>query len=349
MNNVFRINNLDIIRLFAALEVVITHSIDHLQIKDISPLFLQFLNLFPGVPIFFFISGFLISKSYENSNSIKEYSKNRILRIYPGLLLVTIIGISSVYLTGYFETVNVSIRQIAIWFFGQTTIIQFYNPEFMRQYGVGVLNGSLWTISVELQFYILTPLLYAFFQLFKERKNNIILFILIIVSMIIHFVYYSYKAEYSEVFIYKLLGVSFIPWFYMFLVGVLFQKYFSFVYKLLYGKILLLTTIYLLIMYITGWPTGNGINPILFLFLTTVIFSFSYTYPTFGNRILNGNDISYGVYIYHMILVNLFIYYGLISDKSYVAVIIILTIMIAIVSWLFVEKPSIKLKRKTIH
>lgn len=48
--------------------------------------FLAFIDLFPGVPIFFFISGFLISKSFEENSVLKEYALNRILRIYPGLL-----------------------------------------------------------------------------------------------------------------------------------------------------------------------------------------------------------------------------------------------------------------------
>ena len=34
------------------------------------------------------------------------------------------------------------------------------HPDFLRGYGVGVLNGSLWTIPVELQFYALVPLIY---------------------------------------------------------------------------------------------------------------------------------------------------------------------------------------------
>ncbi len=167
--------------------------------------------------------------------------------------------------------------------------------------------------------------------------------------MIIHFTYYSYKSDYSEVFLYKLLGVTFIPWVYMFLVGILFQKHFTYIYKLLEGKILLLTGIYLFVIYISGWKLGNGINPFLFILLTTVVFSFSYTNPELGKKILKGNDISYGIYIYHMILVNLFIYYGLVSNISYVLVIILFTLIIAITSWFFIEKPSLKLKRKTIH
>ena len=345
----FKTNNLDLIRLFAALEVAISHSISHLKVENISPIFLHFLHFFPGVPIFFFISGFLISKSYENSKSIKEYSKNRVLRIYPGLIMVSIIGILSVYLSGYFKEIDVSTNQILVWFFAQITLIQFYNPEFMRDYGVGVLNGSLWTISVELQFYIIIPILYTLFKFFNERKNETILFSLIVLSMFIHFIYYQYKQDYSSLFIYKLLGVTFIPWLYMFLIGVWYQKYFFKVYHLLIGKTFFFLLSYILIVLLTDVSIGNSINPLLFLLLSTVIFSLAYTVPSLSNILLKGNDISYGVYIYHMVFVNIFIYYGLMFKVSYAITIIVISILIAIISWKKLEQPLLKLKKKTIH
>jgi peptidoglycan/LPS O-acetylase OafA/YrhL len=48
-------NNFNLIRLFAALQVAIVHSASYLNI-DIQ--YLKFLDLFPGVPIFFLLAAF---------------------------------------------------------------------------------------------------------------------------------------------------------------------------------------------------------------------------------------------------------------------------------------------------
>jgi len=81
--NTFRVNNFDIIRLIAALLFAIHHTIGHLEIEKTSSIIFTISSYLPGVPIFFFVSGFLISKSYENNSLIIEYAQNRILRIYP--------------------------------------------------------------------------------------------------------------------------------------------------------------------------------------------------------------------------------------------------------------------------
>ena len=70
-------NNFNLIRLFAALQVAIVHSASYLNI-DIQ--YLKFLDLFPGVPIFFFISGFLMIKSFKkNFSQLLQKNNNDLL------------------------------------------------------------------------------------------------------------------------------------------------------------------------------------------------------------------------------------------------------------------------------
>ena len=47
-------NNLDLIRLFAATQVVFVHAVSHLKLHELD--FIKHLGFLPGVPIFFFIS-----------------------------------------------------------------------------------------------------------------------------------------------------------------------------------------------------------------------------------------------------------------------------------------------------
>ena len=71
---------------------------------------------------------------------VREYAQNRFLRIYPlGSAVCFLLSLASVALTGYFATVSVSPGQgIVMGRSAQLSAAQFYNPEFMRHYGVGV-------------------------------------------------------------------------------------------------------------------------------------------------------------------------------------------------------------------
>lgn len=351
--NSFTINNFDLIRLFAAFQVAFHHSMEQLRIEYPHWLLPKLTILFPGVPIFFFISGFLISKSYENSANIISYAQNRILRIYPALIICVSISILSVWLLGYFRNTNVSISDILIWFSAQISIIQFYNPSFMRAYGVGTLNGSLWTITVELQFYILVPILYRMFRLGKSNEKNIALISLIAFFLMLNILFNVFEVKYGKMIVYKLLGISFIPYFYMFLTGIFAQKNFDLIGKYLENRAVLIVILYsslaLLIKRANLFYIGSQISPLTFMLLVPTIFSLAFSKRNLSYRLLKKNDVSYGIYIYHMPIVNAMIYLGISGTIHSQVLTLSGAFLIAVVSWFFIEKPSLMLKKHPLN
>jgi peptidoglycan/LPS O-acetylase OafA/YrhL len=262
-----------------------------------------------------------------------------------------LLSVLAVYLTGYFSSYKGGVSEFFLWILGQISFVQFYNPDFMREFGTGVLNGSLWTISVELQLYFIIPLLYFFINKIRASTNTILV-LLIILFAGINQLYVILGNSYSGYIFYKLFHVSFAPWLYMFLVGVFFQHNFAKIYSLTkkFRVIIgVLSILYITIIAIFDISMGNSINPVAFSILAILLFFIAYSSPKISDYVLRRNDISYGVYIYHIPIINIFIYYGYVGSTGNLISMIILTIMMATFSWVIVERPSLLLKKKTIH
>lgn len=339
----FRKNNFDLIRLIAAMQVVLLHGIHHFNLS-VNNFLLSIMSIFPGVPIFFVTSGYLISASLERSSSLNSYLQNRFLRIYPALWVCFLISIASVFV---FYTPEVSLKEIIPWILAQISIGQFYNPEFLRGYGVGVLNGSLWTIPVELQFYLLLPLLYIIFN--RTQWNKIFITTLMLILIIVN--QYSIYISGNESLLVKLFRVTIPPYLYMFLIGVLLQRNIGFVKKYLVSNVFYILPIYLLVSLVTSNldlnSGGNNINPVSAVTLALLTISFAYTNPKMSSFI-KGYDISYGVYIYHMIFVNILLTVSLFSAEANFVLMIVMTVIAAMLSWVIIEKPALSLKKYTI-
>ena len=65
-----RYNNFDLIRLLASIQVFVMHAFVHLKLSA-SPGVAEVLNWFPGVPIFFMISGLQVTYSFVRLAAMK--------------------------------------------------------------------------------------------------------------------------------------------------------------------------------------------------------------------------------------------------------------------------------------
>lgn len=270
--------------------------------------------------------------------------------IYPALIVCVLLSVASVWATGYFATQQFSMAHFVAWILGQVTIFQFYPPAFMRDFGSGVLNGGLWTITVELQFYLLVPMVYACLKRCRRlRQQNVLLLGLTLAFLAFSLWFHALDAARGDHVAVKLVRASFAPWFWMFLVGVLVQRNFDAVYRLLAGRAWLLVPLYLVASYVgvnvLGLGSGNRLDPVLYVLLSAAVFASAYSVPHLANTLLHRNDVSYGLYIYHIPVINLMMWYGWTGTWGYAMLATALATVLAILSWVIVERPAMRLKK----
>lgn len=331
-----RDNNFDILRLIAAIEVAVGHIFIHLGIGSD-----RFVHPFPGVLVFFVISGFLISSSIDNSKSFLPYLRNRLLRIVPALWISFVLVVFVLMCFGFINIYVIRKASFWIWCVGQITIFQFFTPDFFRDFGVGCPNGSLWTIPVEFLFYILLPLIIYSFKKYK----NIILLVLFIISALFNF--YLSRLDASDIVV-KLFKVSVFNWLYVFLIGSI--AYYNWNKLRLYieGKAVIYMLIYVFYVNCIASPsyTVNSIETLFAnLLLGVLTLSLAYTLPKISS-LLKGFDLSYGLYVYHMIIVNIFVQIGLMCEIEYAIIALIISIIMGALSWHFVERKILRYKKR---
>ncbi|UVO52844.1 acyltransferase [Sphingomonas sp. SUN039] len=349
MANFPKENNFDLIRLVAATQVVIVHAQEHFGLRfPQHDLVMRLIESLPGVPVFFVVSGFLISASYLRNPVIGTFARNRILRIYPGLWACLAVSAVLVLLSGYLAGRDVAPLEYAAWLTAQSTFFQFYNPDFLRGYGVGSLNGSLWTIPVELQFYALTPLLVA--CLFRHRFAFWALFMTSIAINAVHGQGFDMLLLGDRA--HKLVAVSFLPWIYMFLAGLLASVYWSRVSQLFVGKAVYWFTAFFFVTAIGLFADiGNHGNRIALpwaLLIAGTTLSAAFAHPHLAKRFLRGNDISYGLYIFHMPIFNYVIAIGLAGSGVVVFGALAAVPLAACLSWKLIEAPALRRKPSSL-
>jgi peptidoglycan/LPS O-acetylase OafA/YrhL len=335
----FRGPGFDHIRLVAAVIVLLHHS-RGLQYPDIQndPL----LHYSAGhmdfgrfaVVIFFAISGFLVTPSLLRVGSIVDYAVNRMLRIFPGLIVnvvltMLVLGpiLTTYSLASYFTDWHVYLYAKNI-----LTLMVRYLPGIVSGDGSPlVINGALWTLHFEVLCYIALAMFSALGLL---RRRGLFLAL--------------WCASYA---VYIAIGMS--PTF----AGVLFERFATFVSLFVYfgsGVLLYLfreripfslvlasaaSALVLLVL-----PLGGAavVMPICLPYI--VMFCGLCFLP--GKALLR-HDLSYGVYLIHAPILTAF---ALTFPDMHIwwigaATVFVVTLALAYLSWMFVEGPALKKKK----
>lgn len=344
----WRVNNFDIVRLFAALQVTIIHSAMFLKpAGHFAHLLTSVLQRFPGVPIFFVISGILISKSFEQSDSLRDYLRNRCLRIFPGLWVCLTANIAVVLVLGVGRLGTVTFKGWLVWWTAQMTIFESYQASFFKPLNTGALNGPQWTIPIELEFYAFLPLLYALLRL-RHHRNVLPLVPVALASLAL-----KPLLIHSHAPVYEILARTVAPNLWIFLLGVAMQRCWNSVRMWFVGRVHWWGVGYLtlcLVAYRLHLDVGgNDINPVFLLPLAGLIVSVAMSFPLHGNNGARHQDLSYGLYLYHMLVIDLILGLAIGSGWTAVSATIVVSLGLAWLSWKLVERPFLRQKRGALH
>jgi len=151
-----RTNRFDFLRLLFASLVVVYHGV-FLSSMAGANLEAQLGRLAEiSIQGFFIISGMLVYGSLQNSKNISDYAAKRVRRLYPAYAVVILVpALISLVLGGGFA-------QVGKYVGANLLFLNFLEPtlpglfEGQRSF---VVNGALWTLKIEVMFYMSLPIL----------------------------------------------------------------------------------------------------------------------------------------------------------------------------------------------
>lgn len=306
----FNQNNLDCLRLILASIVALFH-IYALSGLDALSAFGKYLSPQFAVRSFFVISGLLIYRSYSRSSSFRSYLDKRVRRIYPAYFTVIILS------------------AIGLWPLSTLSLWQYLGAGFWKYLGVNLLflnflspslpgvftsnlmtpvNGALWTLKIEVAFYLFVPVIHFLCSRFGKMKA---MGTLVCMSCLWKYGFAALdtiaRARGGNLYdgedtIYAKLAIQFPGQLFYFCAGILLLLYFDQL-KLHFKSILGISIgVYIL----DHWLAADNLDVI---WISGVVFVFGF-WRYFGNFSKHG-DFSYGVYIVHWPILQALIAIGL--------------------------------------
>ncbi len=336
-------NNLDCLRLFLASIVFLFH----IYALTDRPAFAwsdKFLSAHFAVKAFFVISGLLIYRSYSMSSSARSYFEKRVRRIYPAYFTVIVVAalalcpLSSLPLARFFG--------FGFWKYlcANLLFLNFLAPSLPGVFTsnhMPAVNGALWTLKIEVAFYLLVPFLYYLCGRFGAKKVMATTFFL---SCLWKFGFAllaslgnapTMLTLDSTRNIYSQLDVQLPGQLVYFIAGILIMLYFD-TLKLHFRGIAGITVC---LFILDHWLTRGALDV---FWISGFVFIFGF-WHYFGNFSKYG-DFSYGVYIVHFPILQTLIALGIAASNPtlFVLISLILVGTTAVLMWYMVERRFLR-------
>jgi peptidoglycan/LPS O-acetylase OafA/YrhL len=331
-----RDNNFQMLRLFAAAFVVLFHSYALTDRWTHEPLWrlvpeLNFGAL--GVKIFFVISGFLVTQSWLARRSPLSFAAARALRIYPALIAATLFtvvlaGFSSALpwtdFLAHPQTRDYAWRVALGWEMVYRLPGAFPVNPFPHE-----VNGSLWTLPIELRLYV-AILLAGVFGLLARRLVWLAALAALVVAFAVRPDWFPIAPNTDVVRELALLfGLGSLAWVWRDALPVS------------------LAAVATAIALIAWNPGGLPRTVLLAPLLAYVVLALAY-HPRLQWRAFNRvGDYSYGLYVYSFpVQQTLMQRLPSLEPPSLFALALPLSLAVAIVSWHLLERPALALKSR---
>lgn len=328
-------NGFNNVRLVAAAAVVVTHSFLLLYDYTAVPLFWGPYDLGANaVNVFFFISGLMLSRSYELNPHWRRFAVARILRVFPALVVAGM-------LVGWLLAPFFTARPLADYLLDPRTLLYPLTSTFdfpaVLPWGVfptssqpGKLDLPLWTIKYELFAYLVFGVASAA-GILRSRLVAVLLCAAFGVALTV--------AHGTGVLDQSPLR-SVIRFGFAFLLGVSAHRYRDILAIRPLAGLLLAAAALLLAQAVVG--------PVLWIIATC------YAGLIFASVNISGvtaftrrTDLSFGIYIYAWPVQQVLLTMEWARDNVvlHILVALVITVVIAAASWTWVEKPALSLKR----
>lgn len=333
-----RQNNFDLLRFLFAFMVFLVHAYVLSGVESLSILDKLFSSEI-AVKCFFVVSGFLIFMSYEKSANAQKYFIKRARRIYPAYCFIIVAcavlgGVFSAY--SWSEYISLPLLKYVA---ANLVFLNFLHPTLPGLFENNTLqavNGALWTLKIEVMFYLFVPLAVIAFRKFGRMPVMVALYI----ASVIYSISMVELERRTGLGLFLVLQHQLPGQLVFFIAGAACYYYFQYLVKFR----LWLLVFGIVSFALQSWLSSVAIQPIA---MGVLVVYFACVFPCVGNFGKYG-DFSYGIYIVHFPILQVLIAYDFFKEFPLLMLLVAasLVMIASILFWYFIEKPFL---RKSSH